>query len=939
MYQLLWENLINIGREMPHLADATLKGSCIVLAAWLLTLLLRRRSAAMRYGVWLLALCSFVAIPAASLVLPQWRVLPGIETALTVNNASTPARAERTSNAGPVVVPHTTDAAQLPLVAADVQTFDHAPPPAISNPVASGSTLPTSQSGGALATLSTALLTNGTFVWVAGLCVLLLPVPISYLRLRRLEARATAKTDSVWQQLVSDCARRIGLRRPVKLFESSDCSMPMTWGLLRPRILLPSAVSGWSIERRQAVLLHELAHVKRFDCGTYLIARLICGVYWFNPLAWFALSRLAAERERACDDVVVSSGASAPDYAEDLLFVAAAPSRSLGAPCAVGMARRSRLEGRLLAILNPRTDHGPLSRRALGLLLTAAVLVVAPLAVLSSGANEPVIADEGNNAPQPSNSATLNLTPRNNGDQAAPAVPSSTRPAAPAPPNAKANASEALRITVIDEGHVTIDGKRLTLDEMNKTIIAKGDKLGDVHLRAPRNVPYASAMQVFENIRQNARSENVRYYVTVESTPPFPPFVREPQPDDTRPALSPALTPRTAVDQPAPALASAAQPVPQVPSTAETNASEPLRITILDGAHVMIEGERLTLDEMAKTLTAKGGDIGKVEVRAARNLAISAVVQVLQSMPKHVNFSIGTAPDPPVSDEVYVYIIDDQHVNFEGRLLTFDELSRTARARLAFANYVRILQGPGTSEVTRKKVMDAFRNRIREDARFVFETTNAMPAVRAPGAVVSPGLPPPVLLASRTPYSPPDRANAPVRIVILPEARLVVGKRIIAEQDLSNYLENEILVFTAPVPAELFEQAAKGDDVVRELNNRLRVAESEAPAKTADIRKQLAARSQALLREMRRAASRNSSSLPVIELVAAKETTRADISRVIDTLEANHLTRYTLERSSKPASALLPGHTIQIHLSPEAITTSDMSDVQLRVKITNAGRP
>ena len=76
--------------------------------------------------------------------------------------------------------------------------------------------------------------------------------------------------------------------------------IPLTWGVVQPIILLPDDAEGWPESTRRSVLLHELAHIQRFDAGFQLIGRLAAALYWFHPLAWYALHRLPAARRGAC---------------------------------------------------------------------------------------------------------------------------------------------------------------------------------------------------------------------------------------------------------------------------------------------------------------------------------------------------------------------------------------------------------------------------------------------------------------------------------------------------------------------------------------------------------------------------------------------------------------------------------------------------------------
>jgi beta-lactamase regulating signal transducer with metallopeptidase domain len=98
--------------------------------------------------------------------------------------------------------------------------------------------------------------------------------------------------------------------------------MPMTFGVLRATLLLPSAARTWSRARQETVLRHELAHIRRHDALTQLIAELGCVIYWFQPLMWWAARSMRTEREHACDDAVIMGGTRATDYAAELLEIA-----------------------------------------------------------------------------------------------------------------------------------------------------------------------------------------------------------------------------------------------------------------------------------------------------------------------------------------------------------------------------------------------------------------------------------------------------------------------------------------------------------------------------------------------------------------------------------------------------------------------------------------
>ena len=117
----------------------------------------------------------------------------------------------------------------------------------------------------------------------------------------------------------------------------------------------------------RVVLLHELAHIRRRDCLVHCLAQAALALHWCNPMMWMALARLRAERERACDDLVLVAGTRGSDYAEHLLDIARQFRRQRMGVAAVAMARPSELEGRLLAILDPLRSRRPTDRARLGL--------------------------------------------------------------------------------------------------------------------------------------------------------------------------------------------------------------------------------------------------------------------------------------------------------------------------------------------------------------------------------------------------------------------------------------------------------------------------------------------------------------------------------------------------------------------------------------------
>jgi beta-lactamase regulating signal transducer with metallopeptidase domain len=346
------------------LIDLGLRSAVILAVALALTILLRRSSASARHTVWVLAMGGVLIMPVLML-LPGWRVLPAWSTASTQ------------------VVPGFS-AGSLEQVTKS------------------------SEADGAAAAASRALRAPAGLplvtVWACGAALSLLPMILGWRHLRRVERSCRACTDTKWLRLKEELEGVLGISRDVRLLVGRPGAMPMTWGLWRVRIALPAEAESWREPRMRLILLHELAHVRRQDVLTHTLARAACSLYWFNPLIWHALWRMRIERERACDDLVLAAGAPAPEYARELLALAAFCRAGPSAAWALPAAQPAILERRLGEILDERRDRstpGGVRVALMALLMAGCALAVSCI----QGPAQTKTAATGTVFPQPAGEA------------------------------------------------------------------------------------------------------------------------------------------------------------------------------------------------------------------------------------------------------------------------------------------------------------------------------------------------------------------------------------------------------------------------------------------------------------------------------------------------------------------------------------------------------
>jgi TonB family protein len=326
---------------------AALKSVAVLCAAWLMALALRKRSAASRHLVWTAAAAALVALPLLSISLPALRVsTPGLLAA------------------APGIIFHADARASASGVGAMAR--DASP--------AAGTAAPARSVPWHL-DLALCLM----LLWTAGAALWLAQMLLAYTKLCRIRRAARPYPET---EASGSLGRALGIDYAVEVLETSAELMPMAFGLRRSTILMPAGAQAWTEERRRMVLLHELAHVRRADGATHLLARIAVSLFWWNPLAWSAWRQFLKERERAADDLVLTAGEPAADYAGHLLEVARSLQCAPAASAAVAMARRSDLEGRLLAILDSAADRTHPGRASAFAAALVAVALVVPLAAL-----------------------------------------------------------------------------------------------------------------------------------------------------------------------------------------------------------------------------------------------------------------------------------------------------------------------------------------------------------------------------------------------------------------------------------------------------------------------------------------------------------------------------------------------------------------------------
>jgi len=293
-------------------------------------------------------------------------------------------------------------------------------------------------------------------LWLAGVCLIALRGLVAAFGLRALRRQSIAHDFGELPEIAPHCALRIST--------ADESCGPVTWGFLRPVILLPRDSVLWPRDRLEAVLLHEAAHIRRHDSLAQMFSLFVCALYWPNPLVWFGARAMCREAEMAADDAVIVAGVKPSAYAGELLqlaseFLARGPSTAT----ALFMAAPSALEARVQAVLAPTQQRSGVTKMDVLKISCAALLATFALVLA-----RPSLAQDAPQAPAALSAEATPSAPPVAVTPLAPPTPAATAmpPVPPAPaseaaaPSTEAMSSDADANVRVREELRTVNGEQ-----------------------------------------------------------------------------------------------------------------------------------------------------------------------------------------------------------------------------------------------------------------------------------------------------------------------------------------------------------------------------------------------------------------------------------------------------------------------------------------------
>lgn len=156
-------------------------------------------------------------------------------------------------------------------------------------------------------------------IWLFGVFILSVRAIGGWILVQRLKRKYNKEASTEWQETLVELAKRLRVSRPVRLCESALAEVPTAIGWLRPVILVPvGALTGLSAQQIEALLAHELAHIRRYDYLVNIFQTVIETFLFYHPAVWWVSRQIRTEREHCCDDLAVAMCGNVLTYARAL---------------------------------------------------------------------------------------------------------------------------------------------------------------------------------------------------------------------------------------------------------------------------------------------------------------------------------------------------------------------------------------------------------------------------------------------------------------------------------------------------------------------------------------------------------------------------------------------------------------------------------------------
>ncbi|MFC2154937.1 M56 family metallopeptidase [Acidobacteriota bacterium] len=217
-------------------------------------------------------------------------------------------------------------------------------------------------------------------LWFLGVLVLILKLAGGFLYNQRVKSYHTRTPGKSWQNHLFKLCRRIGIKKPVRLLESSLVKGPVTIGHIKPLILFPvGMMTGLPCDQVEALLAHELAHILRKDYLVNIVQNIIDILYFFHPGVRWMSAYVRAERENCCDDIAVSISGDSVNFVRALTSIDDCAGKEI-TPALAAAGKRATLFGRVKRLMQPRKEGSEFTEGFVG----ACVLVLFILTLVVS---------------------------------------------------------------------------------------------------------------------------------------------------------------------------------------------------------------------------------------------------------------------------------------------------------------------------------------------------------------------------------------------------------------------------------------------------------------------------------------------------------------------------------------------------------------------------